>query len=127
MYQRWEKYAAAEREGNQEAHIAAEEARREAWKFGEYAGVPPDHRFDGWNDSTHEALVAALFASNSWIAVLMVTDLLGTADRFNIPGVANATNWTRRLDETPEQMRANPSIAAKMARMTALIAKSGRV
>jgi 4-alpha-glucanotransferase len=127
MYQRWEKYAVAEREGNQEAHLAAEEARREAWKFGEYAGIPTDHRFDGWNDATHEALVQALFASNSWIAVLMVTDLLGTADRFNIPGVANSTNWTRRLDETPEQMRANPAIAAKMARMTAMIAKTGRV
>jgi 4-alpha-glucanotransferase len=126
MFQRWEKYAVAEREGNQDAHAAAEDARREAWKFGEYAGIAEKHRLDGWSDPTHEALVQALFASNSWIAVLMVTDLLGSSERFNIPGVANATNWTLRLAETPTQMRANPAISAKMARIAELIRKADR-
>ena len=127
MYQRWVEYAEDERTGNQEAHVLAEQARGEAWRLGEFAGIPAEQRFDGWNDSTHEALVGALLESNSWMAILMITDLLGTADRFNLPGVANSTNWTRRLDETPEQLRANPAVAAKMARMAALIAKSGRV
>ena len=127
MYRGWERAAREERGGNAAAHELAEVGRHEAWKFGDYAGIPPDHRFDGWSDATHEALVEALFASNSWIAVVMITDLLGTTDRFNIPGVANDTNWTRRLDHTAAEMRTDPIIAAKMARMHAILERTGRI
>ena len=127
MYRRWESAARGERAGNPEAKADAEEGRREAWKFGDFASIPPERRFDGWNDATHEALVEALFASNSWMAILMITDLLGTADRFNIPGVANDTNWRRRLDYTPAEMRSDLIIATKMARVTAMLARTGRM
>ena len=30
--------------------------------------------------------------SNAWIAVIMITDLLGLRDRFNVPGTAVNTN-----------------------------------
>ena len=127
MYRRWENAAREERAGNADFHETAEEGRREAWKLGEYAGIPPAHRFDGWNDATHEALVEALLASNSWIAILMITDLLGTTERFNIPGVANDTNWRRRLDHTAAEFRNDVIIAGKMARITAMLARTGRI
>ncbi len=126
LYRRWEKVAREEHDGNAEARPAAEEARREAWKLGEFAGIPAERRFDGWNDATHESLIEGLFASNAWIAMLMITDLLGTTDRFNIPGVANDTNWTRRLDQTAAELRADLIIAAKMSRVTAMLARTGR-
>ena len=42
----------------------------------------------------------ALFRSNSWLAIVMITDLLGRKDRFNVPGTAADSNWTRRLHTT---------------------------
>ena len=30
----------------------------------------------------------------------MVTDLLGRKERFNVPGTASGSNWTRRLHTT---------------------------
>ena len=42
----------------------------------------------------------ALFESESWLAIVMITDLLGRKDRFNVPGTAADSNWTRRLHTT---------------------------
>ncbi len=120
MYQRWEKYAAAEREGNQEAHIAAEEARRDAWKFGEYAGLPPDRRFNGWNDETHEALVRALFSSNSRMAVphgerfASARRIDSTSPAWQIPRGGRAGSMRRpprcgQIRPSPKRWRASPT------------------
>lgn len=50
-----------------------------------------------WSDEIHEALLGALFESNSWLAVNMITDLFGTDERFNVPGAAGKENWTERF------------------------------
>jgi 4-alpha-glucanotransferase len=42
-------------------------------------------------------LLRGLFASNSWLAVNMITDIFGTAERFNVPGAIGDQNWTERL------------------------------
>lgn len=120
MVQRWEAEA---RQGGS----AADQARHDAWALGEFAGTPEDLRFEGWNSFTHEALARGLFATNSWIAVLMVTDFLGSADRFNVPGIANAENWCRRLDLTADEMRADPATASLAERMTNLLRETGRI
>lgn len=48
-------------------------------------------------EDIHERLIAALMRCNSWLAVLMITDVLGTEQRFNVPGSVGATNWSARL------------------------------
>jgi 4-alpha-glucanotransferase len=50
-----------------------------------------------WSDEIHEGLLRGLFASNSWLAVNMITDIFGTAERFNVPGAIGDQNWTERL------------------------------
>jgi 4-alpha-glucanotransferase len=42
-------------------------------------------------------LLRGLFASNSWLAVNMITDIFGTAERFNVPGAIGDQNWTDRF------------------------------
>jgi 4-alpha-glucanotransferase len=48
-------------------------------------------------EEVHEALLAALFRTNSWLAIVMITDLLGTDQRFNVPGSVADSNWSARL------------------------------
>ncbi len=50
-----------------------------------------------WSDEIHEALLRALFQSNSWLAVNMITDIFGTSERFNVPGAVGDQNWTERF------------------------------
>jgi 4-alpha-glucanotransferase len=50
-------------------------------------------------EDVHEAFLRGLFQTNSWLAVVMITDLLGTEQRFNVPGSVADTNWSARLPE----------------------------
>jgi 4-alpha-glucanotransferase len=54
---------------------------------------PPKH-FDPF---LAKALFDALLSSDAWLAVLMITDLLGLKQRFNEPGSAADYNWSQRL------------------------------
>jgi 4-alpha-glucanotransferase len=56
----------------------------------------------------------------------MITDLLARRDRFNVPGTAATTNWTRRLPKTISQLRESPSVRRKMGLIGELLKKSGR-
>ena len=68
----------------------------------------------------------ALFESNSWIAVVMLTDLLARKYRFNVPGTAGAGNWTRRMQRTIAQLRASKTEQRRMRIIRELLEKSGR-
>src|SRR5204862_7855522 len=59
-------------------------AWREVRRLAAWAGfdVPRIMAFD----EVHERLLTGLFSSNSWLAVVMITDLLGPSQRFNVPG-----------------------------------------
>src|SRR5207249_12258849 len=75
----------------------------------------------------YPAIMSALFNSNSWIAIVMITDLLARKDRFNVPGTAATTNWTRRLPKTISQMRESRSVRRRMRLIRELLEKSGRI
>jgi 4-alpha-glucanotransferase len=51
----------------------------------------------------HEVLLEGLLKSNSWIAIPMITDLLGSSQRFNVPGATGSANWTTRIAEPVHQ------------------------
>lgn len=99
----WDQLARAE---------ATDEGARWEWTIlCRYAGLDPEQSRE-FTPAVHEALVRALFASNAWIAVLMITDVFARGERFNYPGVAGDQNWTQRihapisnLDATPEGRR----------------------
>lgn len=79
-----------------------------------------------FSSEVHEALLGALFASNSWLAVVMVTDLFSSTRRFNVPGAVADSNWSERLNRTITQWRKEKTVVQKMKRISELIMRSGR-
>jgi 4-alpha-glucanotransferase len=70
----------------------------------------------------HEALLGALFRSESWLAVVMITDLFARSERFNLPGVATSANWSQRVHEPTAYLQREPGIE----RLRALLRETGR-
>jgi len=84
-------------------------ARAEMQRLGAFAGIAPDALPLEYTRDLHTALLRALFASNSWIAAVMITDLFARTERFNLPGVG-AGNWTRRLHLPVAQLDSDESL-----------------
>jgi 4-alpha-glucanotransferase len=97
-------------------------ARHELHILARYAGLhdAPPREF---TPELHHALLRALFCSNSWIAVAMITDLFGRTERFNLPGVSGSQNWTQRLHATVAGLRTEPILPT----VSALLRECGRV
>ena len=69
----------------------------------------------------------ALCASDSWLVVVMITDLLARKERFNTPGMATSSNWTKRMRYTVQQLRTNRSVKLKMKLVRQLLQETGRI
>jgi len=68
----------------------------------------------------------ALFKSNAWIAIVMITDLLAREYRFNVPGTKTKWNWTRRTRRSVAQLRASRKERKRMQLIHELLEKAGR-
>jgi 4-alpha-glucanotransferase len=69
----------------------------------------------------------ALFKSEAWIAIVMITDLLARRYRFNVPGTPANLNWTRRMQRSVAQLRSSRNVQARMRLIRDLLEKSGRI
>lgn len=119
MWTRWMTIIAAALEEPERLAGARDNAWREARRLAEWAGFVVPRILDF--DEVHEFLIAALFRCRSRFAIVMITDVLGTDQRFNVPGTVAADNWSARL---PEDWAA--LYAGKIQRIAALAAYSGR-
>jgi 4-alpha-glucanotransferase len=100
-------------------------AQWELKRLADFAGITANP-LPAFNDEIHAALLAALLRSNSWIAVLMITDLFGSTQRFNVPGAVADSNWSERLPDPVAKWRTNADIAAKTALVKRLLRETGR-
>jgi 4-alpha-glucanotransferase len=57
----------------------------------------------------------------------MITDLLARKDRFNVPGTAANSNWSRRMQKTVAGLETSPTIRKRMRIIRELIQKTGRI
>jgi 4-alpha-glucanotransferase len=73
------------------------------------------------------AIMEGLFKCNSWIAIVMITDLLARKYRFNVPGTAASSNWTRRMQRSVSQLRSSRKERARMRLIRELLERSGRI
>ena len=114
-------------EAFEHATSTSDQARAELEKIATFA------RFTRANDQIdferdfYPAMMAALFESESWIAVVMITDLLARKYRFNIPGTAASSNWVRRMQRSISQLRSSPKDRKRMQVIRTLLEKSGRI
>ena len=75
----------------------------------------------------YPAVMDALFRCNSWIAVVMVTDLLARKYRFNVPGTKANLNWTRRIQRSIAKLRSSRKERKRMHLIRELLVNTGRV
>ncbi len=77
-----------------------------------------------WNAELHRGLLRSLFASNSWLAIVMVTDLFATEQRFNVPGAIAESNWSERLPLPIAQWKTDPQLKVALANTRDLLAST---
>jgi 4-alpha-glucanotransferase len=95
-------------------------------KIAEFAGAPPPEESSEFESTFYPRVMDALFQSESWIAIVMITDLLARKDRFNVPGTAVKSNWSRRMQKTVAGLEASPTIRKRMRIIRELLEKAGR-
>jgi 4-alpha-glucanotransferase len=86
------------------------------WAGGDENNVPRD-----FTPALQESFTRQVLASNAWLAIFMITDVLATEARFNVPGPQADSNWTERLPVPVGEL--DGSKAAMFAR---LIQEAGR-
>ena len=74
----------------------------------------------------YPAMMEALFTCNSWIAIVMITDLLARSYRFNVPGTRANLNWTRRIQRSIAKLQSSPKERKRMQPIRELLGKTGR-
>ncbi len=119
-----EKIEAAEH-GGPETHAARDNAWNEVRRLAGWAGLDVP-KMTPYTDEIYETLLRTLFASNSWMALYMITDLFATSQRFNVPGAVSESNWSQRLARPVAQWREDAALVAKMTRVRAILRASGR-
>jgi len=95
-------------------------------KIAEFAGLQPQGNPINYNRDFYPRIMEALFRSESWIASVMITDLLARKYRFNVPGTAVLGNWTRRMNRSIAQLRASRAERKRMALIRELLQQTGR-
>ncbi len=97
-------------EANRRDHAWWEVRRLAAWAGFEVPRILPFSH-------VHELFLRGLLACNSWIVVFMVTDLFGTAQRFNVPGAVADSNWSERLPLPVREWSKQGPLASLMSRL----------
>jgi len=105
----------------------SEQARHDLAKIAEFAGLPAPNQSMDYLAQFYPVIFNALFRSESWIAIVMITDLLGRKDRFNVPGTAANSNWSRRLPGTIRKLARGSDAKRQMLVVQELLQKSGRI
>nr|MBA2743138.1 4-alpha-glucanotransferase [Chthoniobacterales bacterium] len=104
-----------------------DQARGDLNKIAQFAGVdslPADANFDR---DFYPRAMEALFRSEAWMAIVMITDLLARKDRFNVPGTASDSNWSRRLHMPVDRLKTSRAVKRRMKLVRSLLAEAGRI
>ncbi|MCS7089727.1 MAG: 4-alpha-glucanotransferase [Verrucomicrobiota bacterium] len=101
-------------------------ARRELDFLMEFAGLPGVPPPRAYTPVVQEGLLRSVMQASSYLAVVMLNDVLGLTSRYNRPGTRSEQNWTARLPWTVEELETDPIPAAHVQRICRLVQESGR-
>jgi 4-alpha-glucanotransferase len=79
-----------------------------------------------FDENLHFVFMDVLLETDCWVAMLMITDLLGTTQRFNEPGLSGDLNWSQRLDRPLSVYEKDPQYAPRIKKFAELIEKTHR-
>jgi 4-alpha-glucanotransferase len=105
----------------------SDQARFDLAKIAHFAKFDPRIEKIDFEKDFYPAIMQALFRCESWIAIVMITDLLVRKYRFNVPGTTLSSNWTKRMQRTIAQLRSSPSTRVRMQLIRDLLVKTGRI
>ena len=125
MWETWMQAITLAEHGGPDTWPARDAAWPEVRRLAAWCGfeVP---RITPFSDEIHARIVRTLFASKSWMAVLMITDVFATTQRFNVPGAVSDANWSERLALEVSHWNADAPLAAKTDLVRKIIAETGR-
>jgi 4-alpha-glucanotransferase len=93
--------------------INVEDNKRELQRVMQFVGMDGEEPPREFLGRVHEAYLRAIVQSNSWLAVVMITDVYGEATRFNTPGAVSLDNWSVRQDYTVKELDKNVALHAR--------------
>ena len=105
----------------------SEQSRFDLAKIAVFAGFNPSIDQIDFEKDFYPAIMEALFRSEAWLAIVMITDLLARKYRFNVPGTKANLNWTRRIRRSIAQLISSPKEQKRMRLIHELLVKTGRV
>src|SRR5438477_8308712 len=106
--------------------LTSDQARSELEKIATFTGFTRTSEQIDFERDFYPAMMEGLFQSESWIAIVMITDLLARKYRFNIPGTAASSNWVRRMQRTISELRSSRKERRRMHLICELLEKTGR-
>ncbi len=108
------------------ASDVGEQARATLEKIAAFAGLNPKIEELDFEKDFYPAIMDALFRCESWIAMVMITDLLARKYRFNVPGTKASLNWTRRMQRSVAELSSSRKERKRMQLINDLLVKTGR-
>jgi 4-alpha-glucanotransferase len=105
---------------------AGEQARATLEKIALFAGLDSKIEELNFERDFYPAIMEALFRCESWIAIVMITDLLARKYRFNVPGTKANLNWTRRMQRSMAQLGSSRKERKRMELIHELLVKTER-
>jgi len=103
-----------------------EQARNDLEKIAAFAHIIAPNEKSDFDRDFYAPIMEALFRCESWIALVMITDLLARKDRFNVPGTAASSNWSRRMSKTVDELKRSRTVRRRMRLIRELLEKTGR-
>lgn len=79
---------------------SGKQAAWELYRLQRFARLDDRTLIRDFEPAVHQALLRALWATPSWLAIAMITDLFALNLRFNVPGPVSESNWSERLPFT---------------------------
>ena len=76
--------------------------------------------------ATLDAILRAIYAAPSVLALVPVQDLFGWSTRINLPGTVGGRNWSYRLPFNLKPFDAGPAIRARIEHLRAIAIGTGR-
>ncbi len=110
----------------EESTAESDQARGDLAKIATFAGIAAPSEATDFDRAFYRPMMEALFRCESWIALVMITDLLARKDRFNVPGTATGSNWSRRLAKTVAGLKKSRRVRQRMHLIRDLLEKAGR-
>lgn len=103
---------------------AATQALEEMNAILAFCGESPLEKARPFDAEIHAITMRGLMNTNSWLAIPMITDILGTEDRFNVPGAIGDQNWTARLGLRISEI--DRKFASPLKALRQILAQTGR-